>query len=46
MSSYKSSIEALQRLLHLGIPGGKVNDERENSVVNCQITKHLKISST
>jgi hypothetical protein len=44
MSSYKSSIEALQQLLHLGIPSGKFNDERENNnnIVNCQITKTSK----
>lgn len=43
MSSYKSSIEALQQLLHLGIPDGKVNGERENNnIVNCQITKTSK----
>ena len=43
MSSYKSSIEALQRLLHLGIPDRKVNDEsKNNSIVNCQITKTSK----
>jgi hypothetical protein len=43
MSCYKSSIEALQQLLHLGIPNGKFNGERENnSIVNCQITKTSK----
>jgi hypothetical protein len=42
MSCYKSSIEALQQLLHFGIPDGKVNDERENSIANCQITKTSK----
>src|SRR5919108_4568045 len=43
MSPYKSSIEALQRLLHLGIPSGKVNDEsKNNNIVNCQITKTSK----
>jgi hypothetical protein len=42
MSCYKSSIEALQQLLHLGIPDGKVNDERENGIANCQITKASK----
>jgi hypothetical protein len=43
MSCYKSSIEALQQLLHLGIPDGKFNGERENNnIVNCQITKTSK----
>jgi hypothetical protein len=42
MSSYKSSIEALQQLLHLGIPDGKFNGERENSIANCHITKTSK----
>ena len=42
MSSYKSSIEALQQLLHFGIPDEKFNGERENRIVNCQITKTSK----
>lgn len=42
MSCYESSIEALQQLLHLGIPDGKFNGERENSIANCQITKTSK----
>ncbi len=39
MSSYKSSIEALQQLLHLGTPDGKISDEIKNIVVGCRITK-------
>ena len=42
MSRYENSIEALQHLLHLGVPDGKANDERENSMANCQITKTSK----
>ncbi len=42
MSRYESSIEALQQLLHLGVPDGKAFDRRENSVANCQITKTSK----
>src|SRR5688572_26720785 len=40
MTCYKSSIEALQQLLHLGTPDGKISDKHSNSnVVHCQITK-------
>ena len=42
MTCYKSSIDALQQLLHLGTPGGKINDKISNNVVNCQITKTSK----
>jgi uncharacterized protein with PIN domain len=42
MSPYKSSIEALQQLLHLGIPYGEVSGKRENGIVDCQITKTSK----
>ena len=46
MSRYESSVEALQQLLHLGIPDGKAYDKKENRIANCQITKTSKMSST
>ena len=39
MSCYKSSVEALQQLLHLGTPDGKIGDKMKNSLAGCQITK-------
>ena len=42
MTCYKSSIDALQQLLHLGTAGGKISDKINNNVVNCQITKTSK----
>lgn len=42
MTCYKSSIDALQQLLRLGTPGGKIRDKISNNVVNCQITKTSK----
>lgn len=44
MACYKSSIEALQQLLHLGRPDGKTSDKSSSNsnVVHCQITKASK----
>jgi hypothetical protein len=43
MTCYKSSIEALQQLLHLGTPDGKISDKHSNSNgAHCQITKTSK----
>jgi hypothetical protein len=42
MSRYESSVEALQQLLHLGVPDGKAYDKKENRIANCQITKTSK----
>ena len=44
MTCYKSSIEALQQLLHLGTPDGKISDKSKSNsnVVHCQITKTSK----
>jgi hypothetical protein len=42
MTCYKSSIEALQQLLHLGTPDGKISDKSNSSIVHCQITKTSK----
>jgi hypothetical protein len=42
MSRYKSSIEALQQLLRLGVSDGKVSDIKNNNLANCQITKTSK----
>ena len=39
MSCYKSSIEALQQLLHLGTSDRKIGDKMENSLAGCHITK-------
>jgi hypothetical protein len=39
MTCYKSSIEALQQLLHLGTPDGKISYKSNSSIVHCQITK-------
>ena len=39
MSYYKSSIEALQQLLHLGTSERKIGDKMKNSLTGCQITK-------
>jgi hypothetical protein len=39
MSCYKSSIEALQQLLHLGTSDRKIDDKKKNSLAGCQITK-------
>jgi hypothetical protein len=42
MACYKSSIEALQELLRFGIPDGRISDERNNGIANCQVTKTSK----
>jgi hypothetical protein len=42
MTCYKSSIEALQQLLHLGTTDGKISDKSNSNVVHCQITKTSK----
>ena len=39
MSCYKSSIEALQQLLHLGASDRKIGDKMENNLAGCRITK-------
>ena len=39
MSCYKSSVEALQQLLHLETPDRKIGDKMKNSIAGCQITK-------
>ena len=42
MSCYKSSIEALQQLLHLGTSEGKISDKIDINVVHCIISKVSK----
>jgi hypothetical protein len=42
MASYKSSIDALQQLLQLGTPEGKISDKINSNFVHCQITKASK----
>ena len=39
MSCYKSSIEALAALLHLGTSDRKIGDKMKNSLAGCHITK-------
>ena len=39
MSCYKSSIDALQQLLHLGTSGRKIGKKMKKSLAGCQITK-------
>jgi hypothetical protein len=42
MARYKSSIDALQQLLQLGTPEGKISDKINSNFVHCQITKASK----
>jgi hypothetical protein len=42
MARYKSSIEALQQLLHLGRPDSNISDKRNSNVMHCHITKASK----
>lgn len=42
MAHYKSSIDALQQLLQLGTPEGKISDKINSNFVHCQITKASK----
>lgn len=42
MACYKSSIEALQQLLHLGTQDRKISDKSNSNVMRCQITKASK----
>ena len=42
MARCKSSIEALQQLLHLGTHDRKISDKSNSNVMRCQITKASK----
>jgi hypothetical protein len=43
MACYKSSIDALQELLRIGTPDGRISDKSsKNNMVHCQITKASK----
>lgn len=42
MACYKSSTEALQQLLNLGTPDGKISAKSNSNAVHCQITKASK----